>query len=122
MAKPTFKILSYIKSFSYAIDGLSYVIRNHASFTVQSIAALFAVSLGFIVKLERLEWVIILSVIFAVLVAELLNTSIETSLDYMAKEHHIDVKIGKDVAAGAVFLTSIGSVFIGLIIFLPYFL
>lgn len=122
MSKPSFNPIAYIRSFGYSIDGLSYVVRNHGSFTVQTVVAFLTIGLGFYVHLDRIEWAIILSMIFTVLVAELFNTSIETALDYMQKDHHHDVKIGKDVAAASVFVTSIGSVIIGTIIFLPYFL
>ncbi|PJA38481.1 diacylglycerol kinase [candidate division WWE3 bacterium CG_4_9_14_3_um_filter_41_6] len=122
MAKPSLRPAAYIRSIGYAIDGLSYVVRNHASFTFQTIFALCTLLLGLIVKLEKIEWIIVLSVIFIVLVAELLNTSIETTLVYMAKEHHHNVKVGKDVAAAAVFVTSIGAILIGLLIFLPHLL
>ena len=122
MSKPSLNPLLYLRSFGYAIDGMSYVIRNHASFTFQGMVGLLAICLGFYVGLDRFEWVIILLTIFAVLVAELLNTSIETALDYMAKEHHFDVKIGKDVAAASVFVTSIASVIIGILIFAPHFI
>ena len=78
--------------------------------------------LGVSLHITRGEWIIITWVIFSVLVAELLNTSVETALDYLAIEHHIDVKIAKDVAAGAVLLLSIASVIVGGLIFIPHIL
>jgi len=86
------------------------------------IAAIMTIILGVSLHITRGEWIIITWVIFSVLVAELLNTSVETALDYLAIEHHIDVKIAKDVAAGAVLLLSIASVIVGGLIFIPHIL
>ncbi len=115
-------VLAYLKSFQYAIEGLIYAFKEHSSFKIEVIAAVMVMIAGLFFKVSRGEWLILILLIFSVLVAELLNTAVETALDYLAKEHHVDVKIAKDVAAGAVFLLSLGSVAIGLVIFLPYIL
>lgn len=115
-------ILSYFRSFGYAMEGLNHAFKEHTSFKVEVIAAILVSLIGLLVDLNRSDWLVLMVVIFSVLIAELLNTSIETALDYMAKEHHVSVKIAKDVAAGAVFLLSIGAVVIGTIIFWPYIL
>ena len=111
---------AYFRSFGYAIEGLVYAFKEHSSFRVETIAAIGVLLAGLFFGISREEWLVLIVLIFSVLVAELLNTSIETALDYLAFEHHISVKVAKDVAAGAVFLLSLGSVVIGLIIFLPY--
>lgn len=110
----------YLSSFKYASEGLWYILRHHTSFLIEVCAGTLMIAAGFYISLTRMEWVVLLVLIFLVLTAELLNTSIETTLDYMAKEHHIDVKIAKDVAAGAVLLLSIGSVIVGVLLFWPY--
>ena len=114
--------LNYLRSFGYAFEGLLHAFKAHTSFKIEVVAAFVVIITGILVDLNRSDWLILLVVIFSVLIAELLNTSIETALDYMAKEHHIQVKVAKDVAAGAVFLLSIGAVVIGTVIFWPYIL
>lgn len=114
--------MTYLHFFKFAIQGLHYAIRHHVSFGVQVLVGLLAIAAGFFFGVTRTEWLVLIVVIFAVLVAELLNTAIETTLDYMAKEHNIDVKVAKDVAAGGVLVMAVGAVIIGLIVFLPYVL
>lgn len=120
MPKSNSKLFNYLRSFGYAVEGLHYVILNHRSFGIQVFAALVVIGLGFGVGLSRDEWLITVLTIFWILMAELLNTSVETALDHVAHEHHVNVKVAKDVAAGAVFLSSLGAVVIGLIVFAPH--
>ena len=54
-----------------------------------------------------------------VLSLELVNTSIEYAIDMAMPEIHPLAKVAKDVSAGAVLVSAITSVIIGLIIFLP---
>ena len=58
--------------------------------------------------------------ILVVLSLELINSQIEKFLDLIQPEHHPRVKIIKDFSAGAVLLSAIGSVVIGLLIFWPH--
>jgi diacylglycerol kinase (ATP) len=55
-------------------------------------------------------------------VAEGLNTAFEFMCDVASPEFHPLVEKSKDVAAGAVLLSAVGAVIIGLIVFLPYLL
>lgn len=77
---------------------------------------------SFYFHVSRVEWLILILCIAFVISAELINTAIEISLDYLAKEHHVKVEAAKDIAAGGVLVTAIGAAIIGLIIFLPYLL
>lgn len=121
MPKSPVNYKAYLNSFAHAWEGLVYAFQHHNSFKVETITAVVVILVGMIVGLSHTDWAIVLLLIFSVLVAELLNTAVETALDYMAKEHHLDVKVAKDVSAGAVLLLSIGSVVLGIIIFWPYF-
>ncbi len=58
----------------------------------------------------------------AVWMAEALNTAFELLADVASPEFHPVVAQAKDVAAGAVLLSAIGSVAIGILVFGPYFL
>ena len=70
--------------------------------------------------LNPIEDSILLLTIIVVLSLELINSQIEKFLDIIHPEHHPRVKIIKDYSAGAVLLSAIGSVIIGILIFWPY--
>jgi diacylglycerol kinase len=53
------------------------------------------------------------------LIAELFNTVAEAALDAATPYYHPLIKIAKDVAAGAVLLTALFSVVVGLLILGP---
>ncbi|GHU80698.1 hypothetical protein FACS1894145_7330 [Bacteroidia bacterium] len=60
--------------------------------------------------------VIVSGLVFA---AEAMNTSIEILADVVSPERHPQIKLVKDIAAGAVLLTTIAAVVVGFIVFLP---
>ena len=57
-----------------------------------------------------------------VMAAEMVNTVVEAAVDLASPGYHPLAKVAKDVAAGAVLLTAIGAVVIGVCIFLPHLL
>ena len=59
-------------------------------------------------------------VILLVISSEMINTAIEEMVNLITSEHKKEAKIAKDVAAGMVLVTSVGSVIIGFLIFTPY--
>ena len=50
----------------------------------------------------------------------MINTAIEEMVDLIVQEHREQARIAKDVAAGMVLVTAIGSLVIGAVIFLPH--
>lgn len=58
----------------------------------------------------------------AVWTAEALNTAVEFLADAVSPEFHPLVKHSKDVAAGSVLISAIGSAVIGLLVLGPYVL
>ena len=54
-----------------------------------------------------------------VMAAEMTNTLVESLVDLVTNEYHPLAKVSKDVAAGVVLLTAIGSVVVGIFLFLP---
>jgi len=108
-----------LQSFRYAFTGIWYAIRTQRNMQIHITMALLVVILGAIVSLTLIEWCIICVVICAVISLELVNTAIEATIDRIGTERHPLAKIAKDTAAGAVLVTAIGAVIIGLIIFVP---
>ena len=50
---------------------------------------------------------------------ELINTSIEATVDLVTEDYHPLAKVAKDTSAAAVFVFAIAAIVVGLIIFLP---
>jgi len=113
-------MLEYLRFFHYAFVGLRYTLKNHKSFALQGTAALLAIICAVLLRISRIEWLILIVAIGSVLTAELFNTAAESILDYLEKKHNLNVRIAKDVAAAGVLISAAVSVVIGLLIFGPY--
>lgn len=105
--------------FAHAWNGLWTVFKRERNFRIHLIASIIVVGCGLIVKLTVLEWLFICLTITLVFVTETINSVIEMTVDFISTENHPSAKIIKDMAAGAVLITAVASIVVGLIIFLP---
>lgn len=108
------------KSFSCAIAGLIYCIKNEKNMKIHILATIIAVIVALVVKLNYTEWGLLILTIFMVLVAETVNTAVEKTVDLVTTEYHPLAKTAKNLAAGAVLLAAIGSLLMAVVIFGPH--
>jgi len=109
-----------LKIFKYAITGLRSVFTSQRNFRIHIIVAIIVAVAGVFADLSRIEWCIIVLVIFLVLAMEAVNTAIEKLVDLVSPGYLETAGIIKDIAAGAVLLMAIAAVLTGLIIFVPH--
>lgn len=117
MKSLTNSIKKSLKSFRYAFQGIKYLIKHENNFRYHMLAAIVAVSLGFYLSISTTEWLIIISMIGLVLMAEAFNTSLEKLMDILHPELHPKIGKAKDIAAGAVLIIAATAATIGIIIF-----
>lgn len=117
-----FSIIKRAKSFSHAGRGIKLFFKTtHNAWIHLSIFAV-ALMLGFALKIAMIEWVLIILAAGMVLTAEAFNTAIEIDIDLTSPDYHPYARDTKDVAAGAVLISSITAALIGVLIFAPYFI
>jgi diacylglycerol kinase (ATP) len=109
-----------LASFRYAFAGLRYMLWTQRNAKIHTAIGLTAVTLGFLLRIDRGDWLALVLTIALVLGAEGVNTAVEAAVDLASPGYHPLAKIAKDVAAGTVLLTAITSVIVGLILFLPH--
>jgi len=109
-------------SFKHALDGVIYTFKTQPNFKVHLFFALLAPVAGFYWEISRAEWAVVVFIIGLVLVAEMINTSIEAVVDLHTEQFHDLAKIAKDVSAGMVLITATMAVVSGILIFLPHLL
>ena len=107
------------KSFIHAFHGLVYALEE-STFKIMFVIALTVAVLALILEVKPIEAGVLILTVTVVLSLELLNTQVEKTLDILQPKRDQRVRVIKDVSAAAVLIASIGSVFIGFIIFLPY--
>jgi len=110
---------NFITSFKDCIHGFEFVIVNEDNFKREIILGIIALILSFVLKVSSIEFIIILFVIALVLICEVINTSIEKTVDLYTKEYNETAKIAKDVSAFSVLLTCFFAAVIGIVIFVP---
>jgi len=110
----------WIISAGNAIRGWAVFFRSERNARIQLISLVLVISAGIWLDINRFEWIAVLSISALVLALEMVNTSLESILDHLHPDKHIEVQKAKDVAAGAVLLASLFAFIIGLIVFLPY--
>lgn len=108
-----------IASFKYAFQGIFEAIDSEPNFKIHLVATILVIIAGFFFSIHAWEWVAIIGCICAVLALELINTSIEKMMDHLHPGKHEQVRLVKDLSAGAVLVMAIGAVIIGILIFFP---
>lgn len=76
------------------------------------------VLLAFVLRVSRLEFLVLVLTISLVLVTEMINTAIETVVDMFTRSYHPLAEVAKNVAAGAVVIAAAASLIIGYLVFL----
>jgi diacylglycerol kinase (ATP) len=115
--KPT----TWIDSANLAIEGIIYSVKTQRHMRYHLYAALTALILSLVLNISRTEFILLCMAIVLVLTMEMLNTAIETTVDMISVEYHPLAKIAKDIAAGVVFIASIGALTLGYLILYPAF-
>ncbi len=116
MIKKTKKL---INSFKYAFQGIITSFKAERNMKIHILVMVLIIIAGIVFKVSSLDWIILVIMFALVISAELFNTTIETVVDMITTEKNEKAKIAKDISAGAVLVLAIGSVIVGLIIFVP---
>lgn len=117
--KKRFSIVARVRSANHAWRGIRIVAKTSHNFLGHLFFAVLAIYLGFELNISSAEWGLLVLSMFTVLAAETFNSAIEIDIDLTSPNYHPYARDTKDIAAGAVVLTIIGAVVVGLIIFLP---
>ncbi len=114
---------SFLDSFRFALEGLSFVIKNQKNMRIHILLGTLIILLGFIIKVSSFEMAILFLAIMFVIVCEVINTALELSIDFVNSEkYHPLIRLVKDIVAAGVLLASLNAIVVGLFIFFPYFI
>ncbi|HEX8284962.1 MAG TPA: diacylglycerol kinase family protein [Pyrinomonadaceae bacterium] len=109
-----------IRSIRCAIAGVRLMIVSQHNAWIHAAATLAVVATGLSFGLTKAEWCWIVLAVISVWTAEALNTAFEFLTDVASPQFHPLAANAKDVAAGAVLITAVGAVMIGLLVLGPY--
>lgn len=106
-------------SFAYAFNGVLSGLRSERNMVIHFSAMATVVVFGALLRISEMEWIACIILFGVVLMAELINTSIETIVDIVCPQEDPRAKLAKDTAAGAVLMVAIAAAVIGVMIFAP---
>lgn len=108
-----------LDSFAYAFEGLLYVLRTQKHMRFHFVSAILALWVGFLMKMQAWEILILFLTIALVLIAEMFNTCLELTIDLITQHHHPLAKVVKDIAAAIVLVAAMNSLVVAAILILP---
>lgn len=111
--------MGIIDSFGHSIRGVLHVLKKERNARIHLVSAFLAFGVGLVLQVTDVELAAIFFASILVFIAEIFNTAIEKTLDIIQTEHHPQIKIIKDMAAGGVMIAAIAAAMIGIVIFLP---
>jgi diacylglycerol kinase (ATP) len=115
-----FRLSSRARSFVYAGRGVWLTLKTQHNAWIHAVATVVVVVTGIYLGINRVDWCAIALACAAVWIAESLNTALEYLADAISPERHPRIGDAKDVAAGAVLISVVAAIIVGLIVFGPY--
>ena len=119
MKEEKFSLYKRLMSIKYAVNGIKVLLKEEQNSRIHVAASLFAIVFSFVLRISVIECLFIIFSIGLVFAMELINSAIENLSDEINKEINPSIKKIKDLAAGAVLVSAVSALTIGLVIFIP---
>lgn len=101
------------------MDGIRQVFHTQQNARIHAVITLVVFLAAGLFDLSRQEWVFLLLTVGFVWAAEIFNTVIEELVDQISPDQNPTAKRIKDISAGAVLVSVMVSILVGLLIFGP---
>lgn len=121
MSKQARRHRSWAKKFRDAFRGVGVGVRGERSFRVHFLVAAAVVVAAVVMRVDRIEWCLLVLSITVVLAAEMFNSALERMAKAITREHHPRVADALDIGSAAVLVAAIGASVVGGIIFVQRF-
>ncbi len=113
-----FKSSNVKESISNALHGLRLALSSQRNFVIEFLFAIVVLLVAMLLRFSITDICILLVMIAIVLVAELINSVIEFTLDAVYKNTYSKlVEMAKDMSAGMVLLSAGISILVGILLF-----
>jgi diacylglycerol kinase len=114
-----FSLRSRFGSFKHAFRGISSLLSEEHNSRIHALAALIVIILGFVLKVNPIEWCLLIIVTGLVFITEFINSSLENIADVADPQWNEKIGKAKDYSAAAVLISAGVSLLIGGLIFIP---
>jgi len=111
------RVRKLLDSFNYAFEGIIYALKTQKNMKIHFIVSVIVLVSSLFFNFSKVEIILLLLTITIVLIAEMINTSIESTIDLITDQYNIFAKIAKNVAAGAVLIAALNAIIVAYLIF-----
>lgn len=108
---------NFLDACKNALDGIIYAITTQSNIKKQLVIAVIVMLVSLFFDLNKAEFLCLMFTVVLIIVAEMINTAIETVVDLYTDLYHPKAKIAKDVAAGGVVITAINAIIVAYFLF-----
>ena len=115
--KQKLKNSNFLDACQNALEGIIYAITTQSNIKKQLIIAVAVMLISLFFDLTRAEFLCLMFTVVLVIIAEMINTAIETVVDLYTDLYHPKAKIAKDVGAGAVVIAAINAIIVAYFLF-----
>ena len=98
---------TFKRRLGFAIAGIYSAFRREQSFRFEVLAGAGVLVVLLLMRPSSIWWAIGALAVGLVLMAELFNTALEILIDHIHPEQHPEIRAVKDIAAGAVLISSV---------------
>jgi diacylglycerol kinase (ATP) len=119
MEPQKFSLTKRADSFYYASAGIRKFVKTEHNAWLHAASSIGVIALTIFYPVSGVEAILLVFAIGLVWTAELLNTCIEKTMDFITTERKPQIEFIKDMSAGAVLITAFVALITGLIIFVP---
>lgn len=108
---------NFIDAWTNAFNGIIYAVTTQSNIKKQLAIAVAVMLISLLFNLSRAEFLCLMFTVVLIIVAEMINTAIETVVDLYTDLYHPKAKIAKDVGAGAVVITAVNALIVAYFLF-----
>ena len=108
---------SILQSFNFAFEGVIHVLRTQRNLRIHFAIAVLVLVLALVFDVSRLELVALMLAMTFVLIAEMVNTAVEATIDVATTSFDPLAKLAKGNAAGAVLIAAMTAIAVGYLVF-----
>jgi diacylglycerol kinase (ATP) len=98
-----------IKAFGYSIAGTLAAFKHEDAFRQEVILTVILIPVALYYGQTSIEQTLMISSLLLIIIVELLNSSIEATVDRISVKHHKLAKRAKDIGSAAVFFSLINA-------------
>lgn len=109
-------ITRIIKAVGYSFDGLRSAFSSEAAFRQELLLFAISMPIALMIAATPTDKALMVGSVFLILIVEIINTAVETTIERISAERHDLSKKAKDLGSAAVFLSLINALMVWAII------